>query len=220
MMRAAVYYAPAADDPLWRAGTAWLGRDPEARLDIVQPDIEGLAAATASPRRYGFHATLKPPMALAHGLDRLIDDVRALVHYMVPFEAPRFTVARLDGFLALVEATPSAPLRALADACVVGLDHHRVGESADLVAKRAVGLDAVGEVYLRRFGYPYVLERWRFHMTLSERLSMPHPIEAAALQYFGVACAMPRMIDSVAIYSESAQGATFELVTRIPLGAP
>jgi len=106
---------------------------------------------------------------------------------------------------------------------VSGLDHHRVSESEDRVAKRTSGLDAAGEAYLRRFGYPYVLERWRFRMTLSERLAAPYPIEAAALHYFGAAlqaCTVPRVIESVAIYRALMPGAAFEPIALIPLDRP
>jgi hypothetical protein len=217
-MRAAIYYAPAADDPLWLAGCQWLGRDPESTKDCAQPDVAGLHDATCSPRRYGFHATLKPPITLAHGLDRFIDDLRAVVSHVRPFAAPTLAVARIDGFVALVEATPSARLRAIADRCVIEMDHHRVPETPDQIARRSVGLDPTATTYLTRFGYPYVLDKWRFHMTLTERLPACDPIEAAARRHFTACCAMERSIDGLAVYVEQEPGAAFDVVARVAFG--
>ena len=76
--RVAVYYAPAADDPLWARGCTWLGRDPETGVELPQPDIDGIAAQVTEPRRYGFHATLKPPMQLTGTLDQFLRDVKRL----------------------------------------------------------------------------------------------------------------------------------------------
>ncbi|MGC9269407.1 DUF1045 domain-containing protein [Acidiphilium sp.] len=174
---------------------------------------------TAAPRRYGFHATLKPPMALAHGLDRLIDDTRTLVRMMRSFVAPALRVSRIDGFLAIVEAEPSPALRRLADECVVRLDHHRVRESAERVTKRQEGLDAIGRAYLAQYGYPYVLDRWRFHMTLSQRIADPDRLDAAARAHFAASLAMSRSITGVAIYLEPTPGAAFDLVTRLDFGS-
>ena len=64
--RVAVYYAPEPDDPLWRAGCAWLGPRPgQQRAALPQPDLPDIAASPPTRARYGFHATLKPPMRLA-----------------------------------------------------------------------------------------------------------------------------------------------------------
>ena len=49
-----------------RVAATWLGRDPESGRDLPQPGIDGIAAQVTEPRRYGFHATLKPPMLLTH----------------------------------------------------------------------------------------------------------------------------------------------------------
>ncbi|MDD2876553.1 MAG: DUF1045 domain-containing protein [Acidiphilium sp.] len=219
-MRVAIYYAPEDDDPLWGAGIAWLGRDPARDASVAQPDHPGIADATASPRRYGFHATLKPPMEPAQGLGPLLDDVRELAAGLSPFAAPAFTVGRIDGFLAIVEATPSAALHALADTCVSVLDHHRVAEPAAVQARRAEGLDPTGKVYLERFGYPYVMDRWRFHMTLSERLKVPHELEDAARRHFAPACASARVIGGIALFIEPEPGAPFHLAKRFYFGRP
>ena len=80
LARVALYWAPAVDDPLHRLGSAWLGRDAETGASIAQPSIPGLdlPALTADPRRYGLHATLKPPFHLTGSYAALRADAAAL----------------------------------------------------------------------------------------------------------------------------------------------
>ena len=216
-MRAAIYYAPALSDPLWAAGTAWLGRDPESGARLVQPDVAGIAAATAATRRYGFHATIKPPMRLACGVEALIDDLRGVLAGVAPFAMPALRISRIDGFIALTEVERSEALQALADLCVTGLERHRVAESAEEMVRRAARLDEHGRALLARYGYGYVLDRWQFHMTLSERLDDGAALEAAARDYFAAALAVPRRVEALAVYVEDVPGAAFRLVARVGL---
>ena len=70
--RYAVYFAPPVATPLGQVGSWWLGRNAETNECITPPGVAGLAperlaALTEAPRRYGFHATLKPPMRLRDG---------------------------------------------------------------------------------------------------------------------------------------------------------
>ena len=70
--RYALYFAPAAGSAWDRFGASWLGRSAHTGVSLAQPEIRGLDAArfralTGAPRRYGFHATLKPPFRLAAG---------------------------------------------------------------------------------------------------------------------------------------------------------
>jgi hypothetical protein len=210
-----VYYAPERDDPLWAAGCAWLGGDPETGLLLPQPNVTGIAAATTDPRRYGFHATLKPPMRLASTFEAFVVDVEKLARGLAPFEMPRLRVADDFGFLALL-AVPSTPLEALAAACVTELDAHRLPEGEAEQAKRAVGRTESQLRNLARWGYPYVLEDWRFHMTLSNSGAAATLLEAAR-RYFEKALAAPRHLESLAIYIEPAPGQNFQLTTRVKL---
>src|SRR3954449_12951235 len=99
--RVAVYYAPLPDDALTLLSNAWLGRDPVTGAPVRQPDMPSIAEITAEPRRYGFHATLKPPMQLAEGRSwqDLMRAVRALAAAIAPFDLPRLSVQDLHGFL-------------------------------------------------------------------------------------------------------------------------
>ena len=69
--RYAIYFAPRPRRALARFGAAWLGWDAEAGADRDGPELAGLprprAEIVATPRRYGFHATLKAPFRLARG---------------------------------------------------------------------------------------------------------------------------------------------------------
>ena len=70
--RYAVYYTP-EPGPLADFGAAWLGWDIATGAEVAHPDLPGLprpvAELTATPRKYGFHGTVKPPFRLAEGHD-------------------------------------------------------------------------------------------------------------------------------------------------------
>jgi hypothetical protein len=214
--RVAVYYAPAADDPLWAACTAWLGRDPETGATLDKPPIAGIFAATSSPRRYGAHATLKPPMRLRGAYEDFVADVERLAAGLRDFSMPLLTVDYLKNFLALCPQSPLAELDAAAARCVTELDHHRLPEDAASQARRAAGRSASELENLARWGYPLVLDDWKFHITLSN--AGAPDLLAAAQAYFAPALARPRMFASLAIFCEAEPGGDFRLVRRIKLG--
>jgi hypothetical protein len=223
-MRVAIYYAPAADDPLHEAGSRWLGRDAGAG-PRVQPALPDIAAVTVEARRYGFHATLKPPMRLVAGatLDDVLTEVTALARTLAPFALPPLAVANLHGFLALRETRPSTDLQALADACVAWPDTLRApADAAETERRLAAHLSPARAANLRRWGYPDVFATWQFHMTLSRRLSDEERAfwQPAAAMHFAAALAAPREVRDLAVFVEDAPGAEFRLVQRSVFAVP
>jgi hypothetical protein len=214
--RIAIYYAPQASDPLWAAGNIWLGRDPQSGRRITGPydDI------TEQPRLYGFHATLKPPMRPVHSWSMLMEDATALAARIAPFDLPPLAVMDLGGFLALRETAPCPALHALADACVVDLDVHRTPpDAAELAKRRRGGLPPEQDAMLVDWGYPHVLTTWRFHMTLTRRLTPAErvDIQRVAESYFAEALAIPRRVEDICIFTQIAPGSAFLLAERLAL---
>jgi putative phosphonate metabolism protein len=222
MARVAIYYAPAADDPLTRLSAAWLGRDPVSNAPVRQPDIDGIAEVTAEPRLYGFHATLKPPMRLVEGTDwhDLMAAVRAMAAGIAPFDLPALSVQDLHGFLALRETQPSDPLQALADACVADLDAFRAPPTPEELARRRnTKLSAEQDAMLQRWGYPYVFGTWFFHMTLTRRLTAEEKarLQQAAEAWFAPAVARTRRVEDICLFTQAEPGAAFVLAERVRL---
>ena len=127
----------------------------------------------------------------------------------------------LGGFLALRETTPCPALHALADACVVDLDAHRTPpDAADLAKRRRSGLPPAQDAMLVRWGYPHVLETWRFHMTLTRRLTAEEraSIQPAAESHFAASLAIPRRVEEICLFTQAASGAPFRLAERFALG--
>jgi predicted GNAT superfamily acetyltransferase len=153
---------------------------------------------------------------LRGAFDDFVADVEKLARRLTRFEMPRLRVADDFGFLALL-AEPSPPLDALAAACVTELDFPRHPESEAEQAKRAIGRTESQRRNLERWGYPYVLEDWRFHMTLSNSGAATALLEPAR-EHFEKALAVPRHFETLAIYIEPAPGENFRLVKRLNLG--
>lgn len=220
--RLALYWAPAEDDPLHARGSAWLGRDAVTGAVITQPAIDGidLSQATADPRGYGLHATLKPPFRLRHGYAAARADAAALAARTAPFDLPPLAVHDLDGFLALRETAPCPALHAFADACVTALDDHRVPPDAvEIARRRPERMTAPQRAHLDRWGYPYVFDEWRFHVTLTRRLS---PDEKAVLMpavtaFLGDAPARPRRVEAISLFVQPSPGAPFTIAERLAL---
>jgi hypothetical protein len=219
--RVALYYAPAENDPLRAAAAGWLGRDPEHGA-CAQPALDGIAEITREAARYGFHATLKPPMRLREGTSwaELRDAAAGVAAGVPPFPLPPLAVAALDGFLALRETTPSLRLQALADAAVAGLDHLRAPPDAAERARRdRLGRTPAERAGLARWGYPYVFATWFFHMTLTRRLDAAEHARwrPRAEAHFGPALALPRQVRDICLFVQTAPDQPFVIAERIPL---
>ena len=220
--RVAVYYAPDLDDPLWAAGNRWLGRDPETGAVLSRPPGIDIPDLVDEPALYGLHATLKPPMRLAPGTryEDFAAAVAALAASVGAFWLPPLAVENLDGFLALREQEPSPRLQALADNAVAGLDSFRAQpEAEELARRRRHGLTAAEDAMLERWGYPYVFQLWRFHITLSRRLDEAEMAKARSIAaaYFAKALGYSRRVSSLVIFTQRAAGQPFLVAQRFPL---
>ena len=225
--RYAVYFAPEPGSALVRFGASWLGYDVATGEHVAQPvttgiDPERLRAITAEPRRYGFHATLKPPFHLAEGADAetLGNTVAALAGRIAAFEAPPLCLSRISGFLALTLSAPCAVMQQLADRCVEALDAFRAAPTAaELARRRRANLTPRQDSMLARWGYPYVMDEFRFHMTLTARLDADegHVVSAALAPLVGPLCVAPLAVDAISLFHQPQDDATFRLLRRYAL---
>ena len=219
MMRAAIYWAPGAGDPLRELGNAWLGRDPRHGAPAAQPDVPGIADFTSTARLYGFHCTLRAPMRPAAGLDAFCVTAARVARATRPFALPALEVQDFGGFLALGLAAPCLEVAALAERCVRETDRHRtVLSDAELARRRASGLTRRQDALLQRWGYPYVLEEWFFHCTLTGRLNETERtrVAPAIVRHFGTALQAPRMVEEICVFAQN--GGDFLIAERFPLG--
>jgi len=231
--RYAIYWAPRSGSLLAQLGNAWLGRDAErdpcagglpSRPSIPEFTAEQLDALTAEPRRYALHATLKPPFALAEGKTfcELRMELANFAKEIMPFQIPRLELQSIGRFLALVPSSPCRELDELASRCVAEFDRFRRPASAqELSRRRATGLDAIEEANLRRWGYPYVMERFRFHLTLTGPLDAERTkrIFAALAEVMAPATAEPLQIRDIALFIQIHPNGSFRLEERFELAA-
>jgi putative phosphonate metabolism protein len=226
--RYAVYYAPAADDPLARRAAAWLGRDAFTGEVLQRPVLDGLEgldldALTASPRGYGFHATLKAPFELAPDRSEaeLVAFAERFAARQPAFAAP-LAVASLGRFIALRLAAEAPRMQALEAACVREFDAFRAPSSDfDLARRRKAPLTAEQDERLVAWGYPYVFEDFRFHMTLTDAVRDPQVATRLiqALQAHFADLEGPHRFDSVALFKQDDRSAAFQVLARFAFEA-
>lgn len=223
--RFAIYYTP-RPGPLAHFGAAWLGRDLATGRPPPRPEVPGLTQdprdLTTQPRRYGFHATLKPPFALAPGTSQaaLQQACKALASTLPPVVIEALTLTRMGRFLALTATGDDGPLRDLAARVTRDLDPHRAApEPAELARRRQARLSPRQEALLTRWGYPYVMEEFRFHLTLTGRLprSEIDGVAGALQKALAPLLDRPVTIDDLTLVGEDHQG-DFHSIARYALG--
>ena len=203
--RYAIYYAPERGSRLDRFGAHLLGYDafggddlpfPKELIDAV-PDWRDL---TVDPRKYGFHATLKAPFSLAPG--RTEAELAAacarfaVTPRVIPIIKP--VISSIDGFCAVVPAEPCSELMRL----------------ADRARRKPAELTPVQRGHLDRWGYPHVMEDFRFHMTLTGRLG--HERRQAVLTllqaHFSTLGLTTLAIDPIAVFRQDNAASHFRIV--------
>lgn len=221
ILRHAIYWVPGG--PLAAFGAAWLGWDVAEGREVPHPDVPGLprplADLTAAPRRYGLHATLKAPFRLRPGRTEgeLSEAIAALAARLGPVRA-ELALADLDGFVAL---TPLGDARAIGDLAaesVRALDAFRApSPPEELARRRAGGLSAAQDAHLVRWGYPHVMDAFRFHVTLTGPLGPGEagPVLAALRPRLPI---QPFVLDALTHVGEGADG-RFRVLARHPLQA-
>lgn len=223
--RYAIYFAPAPDTPLWRTASRVIGRDAATGAALPFPDLppcdaDDWADLTADPRRYGFHATLKAPFALAEEADEalLLDVARGFAAGRRGFVVPDLSVRTLGSFVALTPDAANADLDGLAADCVVVFEPFRAPLPPQERARRVAGLtDPRHVASVDRWGYPWVFEDFRFHMTLTGSLpeARRETVRARLAEHLGDV-ARPLAVDAISIFRQDRRDAPFRLIERIP----
>lgn len=217
--RYAIYYT-APNGPLADFGAAWLGWDIATGLPVQHPIVHGLqddiSEITQTPRKYGFHGTIKPPFRLAPGTTAadLAERVDALCSAQQPFTLDGLQLSRLGRFLALTIKGDAIPLANLASTMVKELDVFRAPPTeAELMKRRKANLSEQQEQYLMQWGYPYVMDEFRFHLTLTGRLekNRVEALEEILGPILESALPTPFRVDDLTLAGEDASGRFHEI---------
>ncbi len=225
MKRYAIYYAPEAG-AFADAAAAWLGWDLQAGKPVPQPHYDlqrPLRDITAGPRKYGFHATIKPPFRLAEGVvfADLAKAVASLAAGLRAVALPNLQLVNLEGFLALIPEGDCTDLQGLAAEVVRAIDPCRAALThAETARRRPESLSERQRDLLALYGYPYVMEEFQFHLTLSGALAQTEfPVVSAAAQaHFDGVLPQPFRVACLCLCGEDAEG-RFHLLRRYDLSA-
>lgn len=219
--RYAIFYSPPASEDWGDFATSWLGWNMQTGREVPHPACLTDLAWTATPRKYGLHATLKPPFRLQSGMTQA--DLTAACAGLAAQESPvalgPLELTRMGRFLALCPNPPCEGMDRLAAACVRGLDRFREAPSEDEVNhRRAAGLNSLQERNLLRWGYPYVMDTFRFHITLTGRVPKRQLPEVEAILKTQLVPLLPSSLSvaDITLVGEAEDG-RFHLIERFPL---
>jgi putative phosphonate metabolism protein len=226
--RYAIYFAPPEGSELERICSAVLGRCARTGTALKQTAIPGIDPArlselTASPRHYGLHATLKPPFFLAdlHDETELLESVSMIASKIRAFDLPGLELARIGSFLALTLSGPCPELEDLARICVTVLDpFRRPPQPEELERRRVRGLTPNQERLLNLWGYPYVLEEMRFHLTLTGSIHDPDErerIHTALIPLLAPVLHRPVPVREICVFRQTCLQEPFTIFRRFAL---
>jgi len=226
--RYAIYFAPQQGSELETLCSKILGRCARTGQSLPQPRLAHISSArldelTANPRHYGLHGTLKPPFFLEHGHSELelTDAVLKLAARISPFDLPGLELRTIGTFLALAPSAPCPSLEDLARVCVIALDpFRRLSTPAELGRRRAKGLSANQDRLLALYGYPYVLEEFRFHLTLTGSIHDPEErehVRAGLATLLATVLRTPVPVREICVFRQACLQEPFAVLRRFPL---
>lgn len=233
--RYAIYIAPESSSALWHFGSAILGYDASTGVNIPHLALENileeeLQTLTIDPRVYGFHATIKAPMRLADGVNEaefytaLTDFCRTQRAFDIALELTTLTDSAGTGFFTCLTPQPACPpLMALERAVVVTFDALRAPLSAEERARRKPEhLTPQQREYFEAYGYPYILDLFRPHFTLTSAYmrqdNKPDPAPAIAKAFDAQVGEAKMRCDALVIFKQQAAGERFKIVKRFRFG--
>jgi len=183
--------------------------------EIAEPFLQ----RTTTARRYGYHATLKAPFRLAGASEAVLERCAAVFAAdHSPVMIPSLAIARLGGFWALVPGAEAPALHALADAAVARFDAFRAELTDEEVERRRPErLTQVQRERLVAWGYPFVFDEFRFHITLTDDVGDDPAIGAELTAAFAPVLGADVPVETIALCVEPSPGADLEILSVHPL---
>lgn len=220
--RHALYYTP-PPGPLAECLAGWLGWDPVTGRIRPHPEVPGLprpaADLTERPRKYGAHGTLKPPFHLAADstAEALGQTVADFARQVRPVQLEGLAVTRIGSFLALTPHGETGALKSLAAGIVRHFDPFRAPPGPqELERRRKARLSPRQEAHLLQWGYPHVMEDFRFHITLTGPLKPEEitPTQVALEAYLAPLLPERFVLDAISHLGSDPATGRFHLIRR------
>lgn len=232
--RYALYLTPPPDSDLWRFGCDVVGRDPVAGAPSEGFSLEGYPpdswrSMTSDAPRYGFHATLKAPFSLRLDLNPagLFDRVAEFARKRSPFDAGELRVGVVKAghglsFAALKPEGELKELRSFEASVVRGLDELRAPfVETGREYRGSTRLTPRQAYYLHAWGYPYVLDEFDPHFTLTNAIPDAGRVARLLEWDFGLRVASRALhVDALTLFKQDEPGGEFSILHRFPLGRP
>lgn len=224
--RYAIYFLPDEGSALARFAARWFGYDCHTG-HACERDMHGLgdlsAEAVGTPARYGFHATLVAPFHLAPAVtvDNVVARMEAIARSVRCPPPLRLSMGVLGGFLAL-RPENDISLRRLALACMFGCDTLRTALTDGERARRLrAPLTAYQRILMETYGYPYVGDQFRFHMTLTGNLGgrERERVSTALARTLEPILADPVELNAISLLVQPDPEAKFRVHSRVALCA-
>ena len=220
--RYAIYFSAKTGTSLDLASISWLGRDARTGAETPCATISGINAdrfyeLTADARHYGFHGTLKAPFHLVDGATEtdLLECAENFAQNCHHFQMPSLQVSTIAGFLALVPRENSESLQRHAFNCVRAFDHLRAPLTEQDYARRKWDtLTQSQKDNLVQWGYPYVDDEFRFHMTLTSRVQGKESelLQGAARRHFESSLSARLECSSLTIFAQKDRSSAFQVI--------
>jgi 2'-5' RNA ligase len=226
--RYAIYFAPAPDTAFWSFGSRVLGYDAATGLDVPGFTLPGTTeerwrSIVARPRTYGFHAALKAPFHLNDADEGdLMSALDAFARGRPPIDLGRLKISAFAsgasgaGFAAFTPVSPASGLRDLERDIVTGLDRFRRSTTpAERDGRRPDSLTERQRAHLDAYGYPFVLDDFRFHMTLTGEIANIESISAQLADAADRALAeLTVSIDAICLFRQDRRSSSFRIIGR------
>jgi hypothetical protein len=136
----------------------------------------------------------------------------------IPIIAP--IVDSISGFIAVIPSRPSEEVLQLATDATRDFDAFRAPLTPEDRARRHPDkLTPRQRDYLDRWGYPYVMEEFRFHMTLTGRLGAERrePVVGWLRDRFVATGINTIAIDRIALFRQDEEASRFRIIGHWPL---
>jgi hypothetical protein len=152
-------------------------------------------------------------------IEDLLAAARHFAAERTAFEARPLQVSGLSKWVAFTLSSPSADMTKLAADCVRAFEPFRAPlTEADIARRRQSGLTPRQDEQMLTFGYPFIFEDFRFHMTLAGPLE---PEEKAALveklrSKTATIESQPLYVDAITLYEQPDRDSPFVLTERFP----